>query len=188
VRLRQLFDRYEGRLRVMAQAEPVDTEQSMDRWVRSADNVIARFGYAVDASDCEVIETVGPQWRLGTDSESDRTRGLNRLRNCRLVPRQYARAAEREQIGRVAREIAAWCPRLFRSPHVVVEQTPDGWYVSFVPTDTTLLFKKEDIIITQPRSARDVHLGTIASWQSGERPNCSAIPTKFRKVYGFDAV
>jgi hypothetical protein len=107
------------------------------------------------------------------------------MRTCRLVERPYPFAAERARTISMVRDIESWCPRLFKSEGVV-DGTPGEWTVAYVATDTTMNIDERRITLTQPRSTADINLGTIASWLSGERPNCEAIPTQFRKAYNFE--
>jgi hypothetical protein len=83
--------------------------------------------------------------------------------------------------------VSQWCPKLFMAVDNVAERTPEGWYVSYVSTDTTLLVKERDkLFVTQPRTNADLYLGTLADWEAGVRPDCAAIPRRLRDVYSFE--
>lgn len=186
-RLSELLRRYRGRIRIISQAEPADSPTRFEAWIRSADTIVARLGFTVDSSDCLMITTAGPHWHLGRDARSRQASApsTNALRTCRLKERRYAHAKERARMTRIAQEITEWCPKLFRSPHVVLEQIPEGWYASYVSTDTTLLIT-DKIVLHQPRTAGDVFLGTVRDWEENRRPECASIPERFRKSFGFE--
>lgn len=186
-RLTELIDRHRGRVRIISQAEPIESPARFTKWFQSADTVIARLGFTVDSTDCLTITTAGPNWQLGRDAQlkGDRVPSVNRLRTCGLKERRYEHAAERARITAIAKQVVEWCPKLFRSPHTVVEQTPEGWYATYVSTDTTLLIN-DYILLRQPRAAGDVSLGTISDWEANRRPECAALPERFRTKFGFD--
>jgi len=185
-RLRNLLDRYAGRTRFISQITPHPDADKQAAWLRSADSVIARFGFAVDSNDCVDVSTDGPRAKTGVDFSATVERGRNYFRTCALVPRAYAHAAERERVTRIVRRIAAWCPKLLTPTQAVVEQSPTGWFASFVSTDTTLIVRDDQITVTQPRSAADVELGTLESWEHGVHGTCDSLPARFRQAYTFD--
>src|SRR5690606_17245253 len=153
-------------VRIISQAEPNQSPSRFEAWLRSADTIVARLGFTVDSADCLMITTAGPNWRLGADARSrqERPARTNALRTCRLNERTYAHAKERARMTRIARKVTEWCPKLFRSTHVVLEQIPEGWYASYVATDTTLLITEDKIMLHQPRAAGDMFLGTVRDW------------------------
>ena len=86
----------------------------------------------------------------------------------------------------IADSIVSWCPGIFMSSPNSVEETPDGWFANFVSNDTTLIFKSDRILLSQPHTSGDLDLGTLHDWERGVRPNCLAIPARLRNVLTFD--
>lgn len=182
-RFRALFDRYEGRVRLIGGfAGSAPDEQSIAGSLGSVDHLVARFGFAVDASDCEMITTSKSRAK-GANSEN---KDVTRFTTCALRPRPYARTAERDRVRKAADKITAWCPKLFGTYYSVVEEAPAGWYARYAPTDATLHVKDERIFLTQPRALVEVDLGTLDYWEGTQRPDCAAIPERLRNVYTVD--
>lgn len=187
-RVKTLLERYKGRIRVIALDPAMEiTESSFQAWVRSADTMIARLGYAVDPSNCEVIFSAGVPYEPGHDFSNEVPR-KRKLRTCLLTPRTFELADKRQRISAVADQIVHWCPKLFKPAYNVVERIPDGWFVNYPVSDTMLMFRDDDaILVTQTRTSKDIYLGTLADWETRtQRPDCATLPQRPRDVYTFD--
>jgi hypothetical protein len=183
--LRALFSKYAGRVRILTQASSDYSDDSL-AWTGSANAMLSRLGFAVNTDDCVMISTGGPGWEPGLDFNIVKVEYTNYLRTCGLKSAEFPEAQQRARIASVAQLITSWCPRLFRSNYSVVEHTPNGWFVNYVSTDTTLRIQEDRIVLTQPQTSADLDLGTLEGWEHGIKPDCSAIPTRLRKRYSFE--
>lgn len=187
-RLKSLLSRYSGRIRVMAmdQADG-ELEEPTANWLAGTDTLVARLGYAIDATDCDRISSDGRAFESGQDFDVSGP-AQRWLRTCRLVPRPFVLEKERVRAAAVAARIVSWCPRLFKPAYTVMEKFPHGWFASYPATDMMLLIREDGVVLAaQTRTTADLYLGTIEDWDKDkERPDCSNLPTRPRDVLNFD--
>lgn len=187
-RLKSLFSRYEGRIRVISLDSAAGRgDRSSATWINSADTMVARLGYAVDGSDCLTISSAGLSHESGQDFDaSDPERRW--LTTCRLTPRPFELAQERARVTAIVEDIARWCPKLFKPAYSVIERFPTGWFANYPNSDILLLLRDDGAILaTQTRTSADQFLGTLDDWEHGRHAvNCSSLPARPRDVFNFD--
>lgn len=185
-RLRTLFQRYRGRTRMLAMDIETEDSNSRAQWMEGMNEYVSRLGYQIDAGDCETIVANGITHESGQDFDASKPRA-RRLKSCALVEHPFARAAERARITSVAKQIVAWCPKLFKPAYTVVERGLGNWTVSYGSTDSSLLFRDDGKIFgVFTRATADILLGTVEQWEKGFRPSCAAQPDIPRETLNFE--
>lgn len=188
-RIRKLIHQYSGRTRMIATAPPgiLQDAPRLKRWQTSADALLLRIGLTTDPSDCLVISTSGTSRVPGNDFAPEDTRS-HTLLTCALQLRHVAPAeiAARARVTRIFEKVVEACPQILKPHDTVVEQTPKGWFASYINTDSILRLEEGYLFITQPRTSNPFFLGTESQWETSTTAACKGAPTRLRDVYNFD--
>jgi len=190
--MRRLLEKYRGRIRIIAAADTMtgstsDAEKLKSRWVIMNDSFVSRFGYSVNVNDCEMIEMASssiPSALTTGSRQSDPS--ARSIRTCGLIERPFADDKERERMTKIMKEVVAWCPKLFKPSHTVVDRILGGWQSAYPSTDSLLIIVDQQIVGLQTGAWVDLLFGTVTQWEQGIRPSCANFPDNPRKVYNFN--
>ena len=175
-RARALIDRNADRLRILTLMPPgVDKTTGLPGPAASDLDVhVARFGLAVDPTDCEFVSV---QANLAGHVSDPRQRWTNwvtcRLKSAPEAGERYAR--EVAQIDAVFDRIEATCPNLFQPPRPVTEQTPHWRRLYNMGSEIQLWIEDGRILYLAPTLGGDaIDIGTVADWMEHPQPiDCS---------------
>lgn len=189
-RLQRLLAAYPNHVRLISLAPSftvVHQGSVTASWQSSANSMLSRIGFAVDPADCLYISSAGSPGDAGMDI-SDPSIRRRQLITCGLIvqPRDTQDRVKRVQVRKVFDRVVKWCPRLFKPAYTVVEQTPNGWFSTYVDSDSTLRVEQGVLFLTQPHTSVDMPLGKLDDWLKGPPSHgCEAIPTRLWRVHNF---
>ena len=183
-RLRRLFARYEGRIRMLALGKPGEAKP-LEQWVARESLLLARLGYEADPTDCLSITTAGTTAEAGMAFASEDLK-IRHMTTCLLRPKRFEKNEEYERVTLAFKNVVAWCPKLFKPAYFVLNQEPGGWFANFIDSDVILRVDGDQVYVTPTHANADLFLGSFTDWANGKTVGtCSAIPDKPREVFTF---